>query len=123
MDKAQAIQELWSSFGIPAYDENTVPQDAKMPYITYNIATDSIGNVVNLSASVWYRSYSWKEISEKCDEIAKYLGEYGFAKIKLDDGYVWFTKGSPFAQRMADQTDDMIRRMYINVQAEFLTAY
>lgn len=123
MNKEQAIQKLWSSFGIPAYDEQTVPDDAKMPYITYQVATDSIDRVVNLSASIWYRSSSWKDVSNKCDEIARYLAEQGFAKIELDNGYVWFVKGTPFAQRMSDPEDDMIRRIYLNVQAEFLTAY
>lgn len=123
MNKEQAIQKLWSSFGIPAYDEQTVPDNAKMPYITYQVATDSIDQVVNLSASIWYRSSSWKDISNKCDEIARYLAEQGFAKIELDKGYAWFVKGTPFAQRMSDPEDDMIRRIYLNVQAEFLTAY
>ena len=123
VNKEQAIQTLWSSFGIPAYDENTVPDDAVMPYITYNVATDSLENVVNLHASLWYFSTSWKAISEKCTEIANFIGEHGFARYKLDDGYVWFTKGTPFAQRMSDPEDDMIRRIYLNVQAEFLTAY
>lgn len=123
MNKEQAIQKLWSSFGIPAYDEQTVPDNAKMPYITYQVATDSIDQVVNLSASIWYRSSSWKDVSNKCDEIARYLAEQGFAKIELDNGYVWFVKGTPFARRMSDPEDDMIRRIYLNVQAEFLTAY
>lgn len=123
MNKEQAIQKLWSSFGIPAYDEQTVPDNAKMPYITYQVATDSIDQIVNLSASIWYRSSSWKDVSNKCDEIARYLAEQGFAKIELDNGYVWFVKGTPFAQRMSDPEDDMIRRIYLNVQAEFLTAY
>ena len=36
MDKQQAIHGFWSSFGITAYDENSVPDDAELPYITYN---------------------------------------------------------------------------------------
>lgn len=123
MNKAQAIHTFWSGFGIPAYDEQTVPDNAEMPYITYRVVTDSIGNVCNLTGSIWYRSTSWKEVSDKAAEVAQAVGQYGFTKLKLDDGYVWFTKGAPFAQRMSDPEDDMIRRIYLNVQAEFLTAY
>lgn len=123
MNKAQAIQKFWSSFNIPAYDETTVPDDAKMPYITYRVVTDSIGAVCNLSGSIWYRSSSWRDISNKAEEIARAVGQYGFTKEKLDDGYMWVVKGTPFAQRMSDPEDDMIRRIYINLQAEFLTAY
>ena len=32
-------------------------------------------------------------------------------------------RGSPFAQRMSDPNDDMIRSIYINITVEFLTAY
>ena len=123
MDKAQAIHSLWSSFGLPAYDEQTVPQDAKMPYITYRVASDSIGNVVNLNASIWYRSTSWAEVTAKLREIERAIGAHGYYIKQIDEGYVWFTKGTPFAQRMSDPEDDMIRRIYLNVQAEFLTAY
>ena len=123
MNKEQAIHTFWSGFGIPAYDEQTVPDNAKMPYITYRVVTDSIGNVCNLTGSIWYRSTSWREVSDKAAEVAQAVGQYGFTKLKLDDGYVWFTKGAPFAQRMSDPASDMIRRIYLNVQAEFLTPY
>lgn len=119
MNKEQALQSFWSSFGIPAYDETTVPDDAKMPHITYSVITDSLDNVVNLNASLWYYSTSWAEITRKKDEIAEYVG-VGGKVIKLDNGYAWLCRGVPFAQRMVD-TNDMVRRIYINIQAEFLT--
>ena len=122
MDKSQAIHKFWSSFSIPAYDENSVPDDAQMPYITYNVVTNSIGNVSLLTASVWYRSTSWFEISKKVDEIAEKLASNGFYSDTLDNGVMWLVQGNPFAQRMSDPEDDMIRRYYLNVSAEFLSA-
>lgn len=122
MDKGQAIHSFWSSFGLTAYDENSVPDDAEMPRITYSVSEDSIGNVVSMSGSIWYRDTSWRAISLKKDEIAQYIG-YGMKKIKLDNGYLIIAKGAPFAQRMNDASDDSVRRYYINLQAEFLTAY
>lgn len=122
MDKEQAIHAFWSSFEIPAYDENTVPDDAEMPYITYNVVINNVGGVTLLTASVWYRSTSWAEISAKVSEIAEKLALNGYYSITLDDGVVWFVQGTPFAQRMSDPEDDMIRRYYLNVTAEFLTA-
>lgn len=122
IDKSQAIQHFWSSFDIPAYDENTVPDDAQMPYITYNVVTNAVDSVTLLTASVWYRSSSWVDISKKVDEIAAKLASTGYYSAPLDDGVVWMVQGSPFAQRMSDPEDDMIRRYYLNVTAEFLTA-
>lgn len=122
MDKAQAIHEFWSSFDLPAYDESSVPDDARMPYITYNVATDSLDSILPLHGSLWYRSTAWDEITQKSEEIAEMLGSKGYLIKKLDDGYVWMQKGKPFAQRMTDE-DEQVRRIYVNVTAEFLTAY
>ena len=123
MNKAQALDKFWNSFSIPAYDENTVPDNAQMPYITYNVIEDELGNVVNLYANLWYRSTSWKDITLKSDEIAKKITEMYPPAIAIDNGRLYLAKGTPFAQRMNDPESDTIRRMYINIQAEFLTAY
>ena len=75
MDKAQALQAFWSSFGIPAYDQSTIPNAdsadhrPQPPYITYRVAEDSLGNPVLLSGSIWYRSTSWAEIEQKAKQI------------------------------------------------------
>lgn len=125
LDKAQAIHKFWSSFGLSAYDESSVPTGSAappFPYITYNVATDCIGYDVGLNGSLWYRSSSWAAISQKAEEIEKALSNQPYV-IKIEGGYVWLKRGSPFAQRMSDPNDDMIRRIYINVTAEFLTAY
>lgn len=123
MDKAQALQNFWESFGIPAYEQTTVPESATMPYITYSVSTDSLGNVVNMYASIWYHSTSWKDISEKTEQIARYIVGMNPPSIKFDGGRLYIAKGTPFAQRMEDPNDDMIRRMYLNIQAEYLSAY
>lgn len=132
MDKAQALQKFWESFGIPAYEENTVPEyinvdgeqvPVTMPYITYSVSTDSLDNVVNMYASLWYHSTSWKDISEKTEQIARYIVGMNPPSIKFDGGRLYIAKGTPFAQRMADPNDSMIRRMYLNIQAEYLSAF
>lgn len=122
MDKAQAIHNVWSGFGLDAYDQSSVPDGATMPYITYDVSTGAIGDVLSLSGSLWYRSSSWKEISQKSDQIAEMIGSHGYYIVKVDGGYLWVTQGTPFSQRMSDG-DDMVRRIYINLNAEFLTAY
>lgn len=122
MNKEQAIHSFWSGFGIPAYDENTVPKDAELPYITYDVAVGSIGTPVMLHASIWYRSTSWAAITLKAHEIAEAIG-YGFITLPTDDGYIYVTKGTPFAQRMSDPVDENIRRIYINLSVEYLAAY
>lgn len=119
MDKSQAIHEFWSGFDLMAYDENAVPDDATMPYITYSVATDSLDYIVSLTGSLWYRSTSWEDISKKADEVSNAL-QNGL-NLKLDEGYAYLYRGTPFAQRLGDENDDMIKRIYFNVNCEFLT--
>lgn len=121
MNKSQALQKFWSSFGIPAYDQYTVPQTAKMPYITYSVSEADFGYPVSLTASIWYRSQSWEQVTLKSYEIAKALS-LGGKILKIDDGGIWIYKGSPFSQRMSD-TDDTVRRIVLNITAEFFTNY
>ena len=123
MDKAQALQKFWSSFGLPAYDELTVPQGAAMPYITYEVATDSIDNAVALSASLWYNQMSWKDITNKADEIARAIYDMNPVGIKIDNGRLYISPDTPFARRMNDDSDKAVRRIVLNITAEFLTAY
>ena len=121
MNKAAAIHQFWSGFGLTAYEENTVPSDAVFPYITYQLVTDAFDNDVSMTASLWYRGESWVDINAKEREISAYIG-IGGVIIKRTDGRIWLKKGTPFAQNMGDQSDNLIKRKYLNVTAEFLTA-
>lgn len=123
MDKEQALHRFWSSFGLPAYDEYSVPEGVQLPYITYNVATGAIEDIIPLHASLWYRSLSWADVTAKAYEIAQTVAEHGHLILPFDGGRIYLTEGSPFSQRMDDPDDRMIRRIYINLQAEFLTAY
>lgn len=118
-DKAQALYNFWSGFGLPAYDESNAPEDATFPRITYETATDSFGGEVALTAVLWYYSTSWGAISKKSAEIAAFIGRGGKV-FKTDDGAIWIKRGTPFAQRVTD-TNDSIRRIVMNITAEFFT--
>ena len=121
MTKAAAIYQFWSSFGLTAYEENTVPTDAAFPYITYQLVTDSFDREIPLTASIWYRSESWAGINAKTEEISQKISRGGKV-IPCDGGAIWLKRGQPFAQIMGDESDDLIKRKYINITAEFMTA-
>lgn len=123
MDKGQALHSFWSQFGIPAYDAFSVPDDAQFPYITYDASMDSFDNVIPATASVWYRTTSWAEPVKKAEEIAKAIVEMHPCTIAIDGGRMYITKGTPFAQRLGDESDDMIKRMLIMINIEFFTNY
>lgn len=121
MTKAAAIYQFWNSFGLTAYEENTVPDDATFPYITYQLATDSFDSEVMATASIWYRSESWTAINAKAEEISQKISRGGKI-ISCDGGAIWLKRGQPFAQIMVDESDDLIKRKYLNITAEFMTA-
>lgn len=121
MTKAAAIFNFWNSFGLTAYEENTVPTDAAFPYITYQLVTDDFNGEVAATSSLWYRSESWTAINTKTEEISARIGLGGII-IKCDGGRIWIKKGQPFAQNMGDESDDLIKRKYLNLVYEFFTA-
>lgn len=123
MNKEQALHSFWSSFGILAFEENTVPtgDDApEFPYITYTFAASEMGQNVLLNSSLWYRSESWVSINEKAEEVFDRIGKGGFL-VRFDEGAIWLKKGSPFVQNMGDETDNLIKRKLFNISAEYLT--
>ena len=128
MTKEQALYNFWNSFGLQALEENSVPtgeEAPKFPYITYQVVIDSFDNQVQLTASLWDRDkngYSaLLENSKKAEEISQTIGRGGKI-LKCDNGRIWLKRGTPFAQNMGDESDNLIKRKYLNITAEFLTA-
>ena len=121
LDKEQTIQEFWEGFEWPAYDEGTVPDEATYPRITYNVVTDDLGQPVAMYASLWDRATTWERVAKKSAEISRAITSMWPPAIPFEGGRIYVTKGSPFAQRMVDE-DDMVRRIYINITAEFFSA-
>lgn len=121
MSIEKALYQIYSSFDIPAYEENSVPVEAKMPYITYEVATDNIDseNNVALVADLWYKSDSWSGINAKADEISKALT--GGIKKATADGFIILYRSSPFAQNMIDESDQSIKRKHLNLECMFIT--
>ena len=121
MTKAAAIYQFWNSFGLIAYEENSVPDDAAFPYITYQLVTDSFDREIPLTASLWYRSESWTGINAKTEEISQKISRGGKI-VSFDGGAIWLKRGRPFAQNMGDESDNLTKRKYLNITAEFMTA-
>lgn len=123
MDRLQALQGFWSGFGLKAYDENTVPDNAMTAnggkYLTYEVAVAGFDEPVSATASLWYKSTSWAEITAKEETIYATIGSGGVI-VPYTGGALWIKRGKPFAQRMSDP-DDTIRRIYLTVEIEFFT--
>ena len=119
MDKLQAYNQFWNSFTYKAYNEVSTPSDAILPYITYEGAEDDFGSPVALTASLWDRSASWTNLVAKKKEIESTIGRGG-KMVLYDGGAFWIRKGSPWAQRMGDDSDPSVKRIVMNLIVEFI---
>lgn len=125
MTKAAALYQFFSSFGLEAWEENSVyslENPPAFPYLTYQMHTDSFGEYdVPLSVSLWYRSTSWAAANAKVEEISADIGRGGKV-VPVDGGNLLFMRGSPFAQSLGDPSDDMIKRKLLNISVRFYTS-
>ena len=134
MDKWQAQHYFWSSFGVDAYEEHSVPDKAPFPRITYEAATSTFENLVSITASIWTHSTSWASADSIAEAIEFYIKNQGRTVVinsqevaipiclPIDGGYLRiFIGDTTFAQKMDDPVDDQIKRIVLNVQMEFMT--
>lgn len=134
MNKEQAYSDFWSGFGVLAWEENSMPDDetiqslieaglatAKYPYIAYQVIVDDLGHPVYPTASIYDRSTSWKRADELANTVSERIQKMN--TIKLDNGRMFITKGSPFMQHQMESEDMNIRRVILNLGIEFFTEY
>jgi hypothetical protein len=122
MTKAAALYQFFSGFGIAAYASTAVPDDVTFPYLTYEVITSAWeGGEVGLTVNLWYYTESEATPNAKAQELSEALG-IGGKLLKCDGGYIWLKRGSPWCQSLTDDTSPTIKRRYINISAEYLTA-
>jgi hypothetical protein len=132
MNKQQAYNAFWSGFGVLAFEENAVPDDAtidelvksgaapsKYPYITYQVLTGDLDDAFMPTASIWDNNTSWKRIDLLTNEISEYIAR--MTPIKLDTGRM-FISGLT-SQHMAMEDDITKKRNVLTVNVEFFTSY
>ena len=95
-DTADALYSFFSSFGLPAYVEYTVPVDAELPYITYELREPEPGEKSSLTARVWYIDTDYTAICSKVDQIKAAIGRG--VSISVDGGAVWLWPDTHFCQ-------------------------
>lgn len=107
---AAQLKRFFSGFGLPAYQEGTVPDDAVLPYITYSIAAPEWNQKASMFARVWDRTRSNEGIIQKADQITAAIGEK--LKLPIAGGYLVIWPESPLIQIMVDGD---FRSAYINL--------
>lgn len=96
MKTARALYDFFTGFGIPAYVENNVPDDALLPYITYELAEPDPMEQASFTARVWYIDESFAAIISTVDAIKHAIGN-GYS-IPVDGGVIWLWRDTNFCQ-------------------------
>lgn len=128
MDKGQALQVFWESFGIPAIDEQSSYDQATLDklgigrrYITYEVGSGNLTSNQMLSGSLWYRETTWENITRKADQIASFIG-YGGRTYKIDGGYLKIMLPQGQIYRRVLDPDTSYRRIIFNIEVAYLTS-
>ena len=120
MTKGAALQAFFSQF-MDAYAASAVPEDVTFQYLTYELITSAWdGGEVGLTVNLWFYTTSEAIPNAKAHELSDAIG-YGGVTLPCDGGFIWLKRGSPWCQNLQDDTDQNIKRRYINVTAEYLT--
>lgn len=124
MTKNAVIHNFFQGFGLDAYPNTSAPTGRdrpSFPYLTYSVNTDWWDGRLGVTASVWYRSESWTALNAKVDEISQAIGSG--VTLECDEGGIIVRKGSPWAQTLGDDTDNMVKRKVLTFEFLFATTY
>ena len=121
MTKEAALLQYFKRFQIGAYPATAVPDDAELPYLTYEPVISNLDEgEVTIVVNLWYYTTDESQPNAKARELEIALGEG--PKLPVDGGgYIWPKRGNPFCQHVKDDADPRIKRRYINITAEYLT--
>lgn len=109
----QAIDTYLNGFGMDAYAEGTVPDNAEFPYITYRLVDPEWHQKTTFFIRVWFRSTRNAELLEVADRITGDIGEG--KRLPFDGGLVMIWPESPKVQVMVDPNDRAVRYAYISL--------
>lgn len=121
MTKGQAIQNFFENFALSVYSSASVPEDAVMPYLTYDCVLDGQFAETSIQVNLWYYSSSEVEANAKAEEIGEVIDT--MYPLPCDKGLIWLKRGSPWCQALYDEASDKVKRRLLNVTAEFMTTH
>lgn len=121
MDKTQAIDAFFSSFGWPAFDENCVETENERFYITYEAATGSDGELILTNPALYGYTNSYEKLEKKAAEIYNRMITMRPPSIPIDGGRLVILPGSPEFSRRIDSGSAEWKKIVMQIYLAFLT--
>lgn len=111
---SRALQAFFEQFSLPVYMHDNIPDDVRMPYITFELIEPEPLATALIHANIWYSDTSTTAISAKADEIKAAIGTG--VTLPTDGGFValFRDKSTPFIQLMSDP-NPQTKRAYLTM--------
>lgn len=121
MTKDKALRRWFDQF-LDVYPSSNVPDDVIFPYLTYDLVTGAFDSgEISLTVNLWFYTESEAVPNAKAQEMADAIG-YGGTVVPCDGGCIWVKRGSPWCQNITEESNTNIKRRYLNITVEYLTA-
>lgn len=100
LETAKTLKTFFSSFDLPAYTLESVPEDVQLPYITYPLTEPEWSEQASFYAQVWYPKKRLADLLAKADEITAAIGT--MKEFEQDGGYIVLYPSTPLIQILSD---------------------
>lgn len=110
LNTAQTLKTFFSSFSIPAYTLESVPENTALPYITFPLIEPEWNEQSSFYCQVWFPKNKLGKLIEKADQIAAAIGTG--KEFVQPGGYVVIYPSTPLIQIL---TDEHTQSAYINL--------
>jgi hypothetical protein len=126
-DKAEALYNFWSQFGIKAYPSVMVPNEALKdlinigtPYLTYDIVLGEFEDNCYMTGQIYYNvlKQGINPLVREQEYITNALKRGGMT-IRYSDGLMRVNLASPGAQ-IINTEKDAIKKCVINIVVEYM---
>lgn len=110
---AVALKTFFSGFGVPAYTDDSVPDDVSLPYIAYSLNVPGWNQKASIPVRVWDRTTSNSGIIRIVDQITSAIGADKLVYPLDGDGYlvIW----PPDTEQIQIQVDGDFRFAFFNI--------
>ena len=109
-ETAAKLKLFFSSFSIPAYARQSIPDEVELPYIAFELAEPRWNQQGNMSCQVYYPKNQLEQLLTKTDEVMAAIGEG--IEITMSEGYLMLYLAEQQAQIMSD---DWSQSAYISL--------
>lgn len=114
-DFAKALTAFWSSFDMPAYQTEQVPNGTAFPYVTFEVLQGAPFSQNVLTARAWFRAERGQsvnaQVAQFLDNVKKAIPPQGVTLQSGDGFFSIFPNGAGFLSWEVDPASDEAQKI------------